>query len=87
MTNFWIMERVWWYTRDLPIFSINDVREYGLIKYFEKQNQIGAFFKWMSDKGYTKSNGEPIRVKHKAGNKRWVFQWVWTDKMEEYLRE
>ena len=79
MSNPTILRKLYDATKDQPTFSINDMRKYGIHNEFKKPNQIGSFFRWMNSHNYTKSAGT-TRVTHEAGNKRWIWNWRWTDK-------
>jgi len=64
------------------IFTVEDFRDHGLHNQFRHKNQIGSFFRWMNSAGYTKASGIG-RATHPAANKRWVWQWRWTEKAHE----
>ncbi len=77
-----ILKKLYMVTKDQATFSLNDMRKHDIHREFEKKNQIGSFFRWLSGAGYTKTVGH-TRVEHEAGNKRWIWNWRWTEKAHE----
>lgn len=82
MSNPTIIKKLYKATSEQTSFSINDMRDHGIHNEFRKKNQIGSFFRWMNSIGYTKATGT-ARVQHVAGNKRWIWQWTWTEKAHQ----
>ena len=82
MSNPTIIKKLYRVTKDQPTFSLNDMRAHGIHNDFRHGNQIGSFFQWMGRVGYTRTVGR-TRVKHKPGNRRWIFTWAWTDKAHQ----
>ncbi len=65
-------------TRGERIFTVENMRDHKIHMMFDHKNQIGNFFKWINDEGYTKAMGVG-RTTHKAANKRWIWRWKWTE--------
>lgn len=66
-------------------FSVNDLRRLDLHVGLSK-NAIGSFFGWLSTKGYA-VHVRPTRVSHKAGKRRWAWEWQWTEKAGDLVAQ
>jgi len=64
------------------VFTVEDLRDYGLHNKFRHKNQIGSFFRWRNSVGYTEAMGVG-RATHQAANKRWIWRWRWTPKAHQ----
>ena len=72
-------------THKLPFFSVNELRETNLNKFFRDPREHGAFFTDLMVDGYITEAGECVAT-HEGARGRKVKTWKWTNHARKHLR-